>query len=144
MPVDFIDRSGEAIEAMSEAIEAALEAIGNQAVSHAKSNIDSKIPRHGGPTTGSLKNSISHAVATDENTVYIGTNNEYAIYNEFGTGIYADGGRGRQSPWSYKDDKGQWHRTRGITPIHFLKNAVQEHIDEYQRIAEAEIKSHQP
>ena len=84
-----------------------------------------------------LRGSISHKV--QDETCYVGTNNEHAIYNEFGTGIYADGG-GRMSPWAYQDDEGNWHRTRGMKPIHFLKNAIEEHKDEYKAIMEQELK----
>ena len=71
--------------AMKEGIEAALEALGNQAVSHSKQIISSNIPRHPDSwytPTGDLRNSISHEVKMDENAVYIGTNVKYAIYNE--------------------------------------------------------------
>lgn len=138
--VKLIDNSDEAIEAMHTAVEAALEAIGQQAVTHAKQNITEA----GRVDTGALRNSVSHIVATDENAVYVGTNQEYAVFNELGTGIYLDGGGGRQTPWAYQDAKGEWHRTRGIRPIHFLKNAVQDHTDEYKSIAETVIKAHQP
>ena len=46
-----------------------------------------------------LKMSISHEVVG--NTVYIGTNNPYARYVEYGTGIYARNGDGRKTGWSY-------------------------------------------
>lgn len=138
--VKLIDNSDEAIEAMHTAVEAALEAIGQQAVSHAKQNITEA----GRVDTGALRNSVSHLVATDENAVYVGTNQEYAVFNELGTGIYLDGGGGRQTPWAYQDAKGEWHRTSGMPPIHFLKNAVQDHTDEYKSISETVIKAHQP
>lgn len=138
--VEFTDHSDEARKAMSEAVEAALEAIGNQAVSHAKSNITAA----GRVDTGALRNTVSHAVATDENAVYVGTNQEYAVYNELGTGIYLEGGGGRQTPWFYVDAKGEGHFTHGMKPIHFLRNSVQDYVDEYQQIAEKIIKQHQP
>lgn len=133
----FQDHSPEVNAKLEEALEAALEAVGNQAVSHAKSIIT----RESRVDTGALRNSVNHAVDMDEKCVYVGTNMEYAIYHEFGTGIYTDGGRGRQSPWAYQDAKGNWHRTRGIKPIHFLRDAVQDHIKEYQQIMEAEIRN---
>ena len=135
--IKITDHSDEAIQAMDDAVEAALEAIGLQAVNHAKSNITEA----GRVDTGALRNSISHLVATDENAVYVGTNQEYAVFNEMGTGIHADGGGGRKTPWSYQDAKGEWHRTSGMTPIHFLKNAVANHIDEFKAIAEKIFKS---
>lgn len=134
--VSIEDHSAEVLAAKNRAIEAALEAIGNQAVSHAKSNITAA----GRVDTGAMRNSMNHQVAADEETVYVGTNQEYAIYNELGTGIYAEGGNGRQTPWVYVDEKGQGHRTRGMTAIHFLRNAVQDHIAEFVAIGKRMLK----
>lgn len=134
--VKITDHSDEAIAAKDRAVRAALEAMGMQAVTHARQNITAA----GRVDTGALRSSIDRQVAADEELVYVGTNQEYAVYNEMGTGIYLEGGGGRQTPWSYQDKKGIWHTTRGMKPIHFLKNAVQDHKDEYQRIAEQYLK----
>ena len=122
------DNTAELLSALETQVEAALEACGNQAVSHAKKNITeaSRVD------TGAMRNSISHEV--DGSTCYVGTNIEYAIYHEYGTGIYADGGNGRKTPWFYVDEKGVGHWTRGIKPIHFLKNAISDNISEYKEI----------
>ena len=136
----FIDHSDEAKAALEDAMYAALDAMGQQAVSHAKSNITSA----GRVDTGALRNSVSHIVAADEHAVYVGTNAEHAVFNEMGTGIYLDGGGGRQTPWRYQDAKGNWHTTRGIRPIHFLRNAVQDHQDELIQLGGEIIKQHQP
>ena len=122
------DNSEEVIRALEIQMDAALEAVGNQAVSHAKRNIT----RAGRRKTGNLVNSMNHHVWGD--TCYVGTNTKYAIYHEFGTGIYAEGGKGRKTPWTYKDEKGDTHCTRGIKPIHFLKDAVSNHTQEYIEI----------
>lgn len=134
--VKITDNSDEVMEAMTEAIQAALEAIGQQAVSHAKQNITEA----GRVDTGAMRNSVTHQVEMGETAVYIGTNQEYAVYHELGTGIYTEGGGGRQTPWSYQDARGEWHRTRGIRPTHFLKNAVANHGDEFMAIAEQQMK----
>ena len=135
--VSFTDNSAAIKDAKDDAIEAILEAWGNQAVSHAKQNLTaaSRI------NTGALRNSISHLAVPEEKTVYVGTNQEYAVYNEMGTGIYLEGGGGRQTPWHYQDHEGNWHTTRGMKPVHFLRNAVQDHEDEYKRIADHILKS---
>lgn len=123
-------------EACKESIETALEAIGLQCEGYAKDNITAA----GRVDTGALRNSITHEAVPSENAVYIGSNLEYAIYNEVGTGIYAEGGGGRKTPWAYEDDKGVWHRTVGMKPIHFLKHAASDHTDEYQAIAEKYLR----
>lgn len=134
--ISLTDNSGAVLEAKDAAVEAILEAWGNQAVSHAKQNLTaaSRVD------TGALRNSISHLAAPEERAVYVGTNQEYAVYNEMGTGIYLEGGGGRQTPWHYQDHNGDWHTTRGMKPVHFLRNAVQDHEDEYRRIAELVLK----
>lgn len=134
MPVEirFTDNSDETLRNLKENELAALEACGNQAVSHAKKTIteESRVD------TGKLRNSITHQVSGKD--CYIGTNTSYAIFNEYGTGIYAGG---RQSPWSYQDAKGDWHRTSGMPPIHFLKKAAEDHVDEYKAIIAKHLKN---
>jgi HK97 gp10 family phage protein len=132
----FIDHSADAINEKNRRVLAALEALGQQAVTRAKQNITAA-PR---VDTGALRNSVGHQVDGDNELAYVGTNQEYAVYNELGTGIYLEGGGGRQTPWSYKDKKGNWHTTRGMKPIHFLKKAVQDHTNEYKRVAEQYLK----
>lgn len=136
MPVEINDFTEEVLAALNRQTEAGLEAVGQQAVSHAKSNIT----KAGRVDTGALRNSITSRTSVAEKAVYVGTNNEYAVYHEMGTGIYTDGGGGRQTPWVYFDAKGKAHRTRGIKPIHFLKNAAQDHSEEYRRIFEQHLK----
>lgn len=72
--------------------------------------------------TGDLRNSITHEV--DDGVGIVGTNKEYAPYVEFGTGIFAVEGNGRDTPWSYQDDKGEWHTTVGQKPQPFLEPAA--------------------
>ena len=127
------DNTNEVLQQLETQVQAALEACGNQAVSHAKQNITEA----GRVDTGAMRNSMTHQVQGE--TCYVGTNIEYAIYHEYGTGIYADGS-GRQTPWSYQDAKGNWHRTRGMRPIHFLKNAIANHISEYKSIIDQYLK----
>lgn len=131
--VNLTDNRDAVLASLKQQIEAGLEACGNQAVSHAKSNITEA----GRVDTGAMRNSISHIV--QDEVCYVGTNQEYAPYHEYGTGIYADGG-GRQSPWAYQDNKGDWHMTRGMKPIHFLKNAIADHLAEYKAIINKFLK----
>lgn len=110
--------------------QAALEAIGLVAEAYSKklTPVD----------TGTLRNSISHAVHKDD--VYIGSNQPYTAFVEYGTGIYASDGQGRQSPWGYYDREGKYHVTRGQKPHHMLKKAATEHNEEYRRILKGNFK----
>lgn len=80
--------------------------------------------------TSRLRNSISHVV--DGNTVYIGTNVEYAPYVELGTGKYYPGGR--PTPWAYTDSRGDTHLTAGNRAYPYLKPAVADHAGTYKNI----------
>lgn len=126
MNIQFTDNSKEVSEDIKAALLRGLETCGLVAEGYAKklAPVD----------TGNLRNSITHEVVEDENAVYIGTNNEYAAYVELGTGIYAEGGGGRPTPWVYQDANGNWHYTHGQKPQSFLKPAVTDHTDKYREI----------
>ena len=130
MSVEVTSHRIEVIQAKDEAVAKALETIGRVAERYAKELC---------PTdTSRLKNSISHE--TDDDTVYVGTNVEYAPYVEFGTGKFAEGGGGRPTPWSYQDDKGNWHTTNGMKPQPYLKPAIENHLDEYKQYLKDELQ----
>lgn len=79
-----------------------------------ENNAKFEITALGAIDTGNLRNSISH---TDDGTyAYIGTNVEYAPYVEMGTSKYP-------------------------TERPFLRNAVQNHVDEYKTLFEEGLKS---
>jgi hypothetical protein len=111
---------------------------------------------------------MGYTVKKDEDAVYIGTNLKYAVYNERGTGKYADDGKGRQGWWVFVPGSGndrtgsakvyteaearkvvailrskgiEAHMTQGMPPLHFLKKAVEEHLDEYKRIIHNKLHS---
>lgn len=87
---------------------------------------------------GVLRNSIKSKVEGKEGVV--GTNIEYAPYVEFGTGLYAAHGDGRQTPWSYQDDKGEWHTTIGQHPHPFLGPALEMNREKIVKFIEEQIK----
>ena len=89
--------------------------------------------------TGRGRNSISHKVDESEPAAYIGTNLDYMIYQELGTGIYAEGGR--PTPWVYQDANGNWHWTRGNPAQPFLAPAVKDHQQTYRNIIEDELQN---
>lgn len=126
MSVEFKDNSSEVKSEFVKALLRGLEKCGLVAEGYAK-----KLQI---PDTGNLRNSITHVVNEDEPSVYIGTNVEYAPYVELGTGIYAEGGGGRPTPWVYQDANGNWHYTHGQKAQPFLKPAVAEHADKYREI----------
>ena len=117
MPVEFNNNSIKIKEAISNAATAFLEEAGGMIKSQAQ--INSRVD------TGKTKGDYQYKVVeeSDGGTVYVGSNNENAIWEEFGTGEYALKGNGRKGGWSYQDEKGEWHHTLGKTPTRALFNA---------------------
>ena len=134
MKVDITDNSEEVLDAFHTQLAQALEAIGLMAETNAKMEVSDAVydsPETWYTRTGNLRNSISHTA--DDDTAYVGTNTEYAVYVEMGTS------RGGE-PWVYMGDDGQFHVTKGMPPRPFIKPAVEDHVDEYKEIAETYLK----
>lgn len=87
--------------------------------------------------TGNLRGSITHTVNGGEKSAYIGTNVEYAPYVELGTGAHYTGGR--DTPWTYRDDEGGFHRTGGQKAQPFLRPAAANHKGTYRNIVKDEL-----
>ena len=140
--VEFDDNSPEVLRALENAVNRGLKACGETAVGYAQDELKRQLKKVHGENdyvaTGNLLGSISYEVDGDD--CYIGTNVEYAIYVEFGTGIHAEEG-GRQTPWVYKDDQGHWHRTEGQKPKPFIRPSASNHSDEYRSILEDSLKN---
>lgn len=134
MDVEITDHSAEVAAALEQALQRGLEKCGLTAEGYAKRLCDGF--KH---ATGTLSNSITHQVDTGTQTVYIGSNLEYAPYVELGTGKYYPGGR--PTPWVYQDVHGNWHYTHGNRAQPYLKPAVADHADQYRAILEAELKN---
>ena len=107
MNIQFTDNSKEVSESIKSALLKGLETCGLVAEGYAKklAPVD----------TGNLRNSITHDVDDGEPAAYIGTNVEYAPYQELGT-IHM-----KAKP--------------------FLKPAVADHANEYRKIIENELKN---
>lgn len=105
--VRLVDNSEEVLEALDDQVVDWLDTIGEDAAGTAAdfAPVD----------TGRLKNSISHAVVESEKAVYIGTNVEYAPYQEFGT-------------------------SRGIKGKHFIQFGATAHQAEYKNMLEQYLK----
>lgn len=70
-----------------------------------------------------LRGSIKTKVEKDHAKVY--TNLIYAIYAEYGTGIYAEGGEGRKTPWVYfNENAGHFVTTEGMRAQPYMRPAV--------------------
>ena len=164
--IEIQDNTEELKKEFGEKLKIALEAVGMQAEGNAKLEIEN-LPRR--VDTGLLRNSITHKVKNDEDTVYIGSNTYYAIYVHEGTGKYATKGSTGDGWWvyvkgstsskisahgkrytqaqarrvvAYLRSKGlDAHMTQGMKPNRFLTNAMEKYRDEYKKIIETIMKS---
>ena len=141
--IDFEDNSGEVLKELERITAKTLEELGLIAEGYAKINAPVGTPESTGVEGygpgGTLRQSIAHA--SKDGVAYIGTNTYYAPYVELGTGIHADEGKGRKTPWVWIDKNGKPHKTNGMKPRHFLKKAVQDHQREYKAIIENNFKN---
>ena len=115
MAVEFHDYTIKVKGAMNNSINAVLEECAGELESQAKRN--SRVD------TGKTKNSFQHKVVESEHVAYIGSNEENAIWEEFGTGEHALHGNGRKGGWYYVDAKGEGHFTHGKKPSRAFWNA---------------------
>lgn len=76
--------------------------------------------------TGKLKSSITIMPIRWTNDVaeisVVPKGCNYAIYNELGTGIYADNGQGREDGWVYPLGNDEFRFTRGLPPKYFVRD----------------------
>lgn len=77
-----------------------------------------------GKTSESYKTTVE--VDSRNNVIHgvIGSNEMNAIWEEFGTGIYAESGDGRKEPWFYRGSDGKWYSTVGKRPNMPLRRAI--------------------
>ena len=115
MSVEFNDFSRIVLQRIHETGEQFLEEVGGEVEAQTKQN--TKVD------TGKTKNSWEHVVNADKMEVQIGSRYKNALWEEFGTGIYALNGDGRQTKWVYRTEDGKFHATVGKKPRRALYNA---------------------
>ena len=93
--------------------------------------------------TGALRRSITSKVEVTGNSIegIVYSPLEYAPYQEFGTGLFAENGNGRKTGWAYEDEKtGETIFTRGNRPHPFLRPAVNENKDKIINMIKGALK----
>lgn len=111
-----------------------------QALAQAGAVVESAAKENAPVDTGELRNSISYEV-NGRDSVSIGTNLEYGPYIEWGSGLFAEEGDGRQDvPWHYQSADGEWHTTSGQHPQPFLRPAFEDTVDDVKRVLAENIK----
>ena len=86
--------------------------------------------------TGALAQSINHQTMQDGARArgFVGTNQDYAMPVEFGTGEFAENGMGRQGGWVYRTPDGRFFHTTGQPPQPFLEPAFKENQENIKKI----------
>lgn len=113
--IKFEDFTIEVLGVMDDTINAVLEECAGELETQAANNtrVD----------TSQTKNAWSHYVDDAKHEATIGNPLENAIWEEFGTGEHALKGNGRKGGWSYVDEKGEGHFTRGKKPSRAFHHA---------------------
>ena len=115
--VQFIDNTLKVIDKTNNAIEAELLGCVADLVTQTAQNtrVDT------GKTKGSWQGVVEKKGDTFE--AVVGSTEENAIWEEFGTGEYALEGNGRKGGWTYVDEEGKGHFTHGKKPSRAFWNA---------------------
>ena len=98
-----------------------------------------KAPRKTGALRRSIKSKVELTGNSIEGIVYSPL--EYAPYQEYGTGLFAENGNGRKTGWAYEDEKtGETIFTRGNRPHPFLRPALEENKDKIINMIKGALK----
>ena len=128
---DYTDKAIKALnKACYKAIFKASNIVKNAAIANApvdlgnlQRSIDTKIEGHGKETVG-----------------FTGTNNDYAIFVEKGTGEFAENGNGRKGGWAYVDAEGKGHFTMGQRSQPYLEPAFKDNKKKIEDAIKSELK----
>ena len=114
-----------------------------QAVGKACALVERSAKQKAPKGNGDLRRSIASEVTIEGDQIIgtVFTPLEYAPYVEYGTGLFAEGGNGRQDvPWHYQDDEGEWHSTSGMKPHPYMRPALEENREKILRLLEGATK----
>lgn len=129
MDIRFEDNSMQVCAAIEKAVTAALHEAGGEFVAQAQ--------RNSRRDTGDTARSFDYKV--DGDTVYVGSNAENAIWEEYGTGIHAEAGDGRKKPWVYRDRHGNFRTTSGKKGTRALRKAMETKAPVAEAIVKAKL-----
>lgn len=135
MAVKYENNFNKAMDMLDENVEAVLIASSEIVRSQAKANVTAA----GRVDTGKLRDDIDYKLRKDRRAVGdmvsdVGSPDNHAIYNELGTGEFADNGAGRKGGWYYPGSDGKMYFTKGLKPIHFMRNAFRSTKSEVQSV----------
>ena len=95
-----------------------------QWLEEASGELESQTKQNTKVDTGKTKGSWEHRVNESKMEAEVGSRYKNALWEEFGTGIYAINGDGRKTKWVYKNPKdNKFYATVGKKPRRALFNA---------------------
>lgn len=140
MPAQFTDNSDRALNELERVKARILSTIGMKAERYAKKLCPvgtAESTGKKGYRGGTLRDSINFRVNVTTDTLEVGSNVEYAPYVELGTGPHFV----PPPEWErFETEKGKGVGKAYVKPRPFIRPAIEEHRDEYKKIAERELK----
>lgn len=115
MPIVFKDFSQEVIDKIN--------ACGVAWLEEASGAVEGQTKKNTKVDTGKTKGSWEHIVHDHKLEAEVGSRYKNAIWEEFGTGIYALNGDGRKTKWVYTPDGQHFYTTVGKKPRRPFHNA---------------------
>lgn len=95
----------------------------------------------GAVDTGRLRGSIDYGVVEADQEMQVGTNVEYALYVEAGTGCYSTiGGGTSKKSWLYQGDDGETHIGKPMPARPYLKPALEKNVQQFQQAFERNLR----
>ena len=108
----------------------------------ARGELEAQTKRNTKVDTGQTKGSWEHVVHESKLEAEVGSRYNNALWEEFGTGIYALNGNGRKTKWVYRNPKdGKFYTTVGKKPRRALWNAYQSLKSTLKKSAREKFKS---
>ena len=137
LAVEVTDNSYLFLQELEKAKKKALKTIGLKSEAYAKKLCPVGTPESTGIQGyrgGTLRNSITHRVS--ENVMELGSNVEYAAYVELGTGPHFT----PPPEWEqFTTKRGSGVGKAYVKPRPYIRPAIEDHRDEYQRIMQKEL-----
>lgn len=129
------------IETNAEAINKAILQAAERALEAASLHMVGEVKDRAPVESGELRRSISRTIDNSGGKLVakVGSGLKYAIYQEFGTGEFAENGAGRKGGWVYEGSDGKVHFTRGSKPQKFLRAAFRANKKNIKTIINAEM-----
>jgi HK97 gp10 family phage protein len=120
--IDGLDKLQSKLKNLGADVDKSFLAAGEKAMLILEADIKRRAPVRTGELRDSYTTEAKKTPAGAEVTT--GTNKKYAPYLEYGTGIYAEGGDGRKTPWTYINEDGEKIFTHGSHPHPHVRPAI--------------------